>query len=151
MHTIQLFQITRPEEIGILLGRESSLHGFHYTYDHETIDLLKNNFRREGSLYLVARLDNTFAAFISTDTDWWQDNCYFIREVFVSPDFQGHGLGKLLMTKCIEHARKHRAKSILTETAFGNIPMQGLCVSLGFQSWDNPVWKEGITYRLELV
>ncbi len=142
--------ITNEKEIDILSGKKSSLNGFDYQYreNDETITLLKKNFHLQDSLYLIVRQDDTFAAFVSMDRGWWVESCFFLREIFVNPDFQGQGLGKKLMNACIEHARKHWAIAIVTETAFENIPMQKLCESLGFERWDNPEWKEGITYKL---
>lgn len=142
--------ITNENEIDILSGQRSSLNGFDYQYsdNDETITLLKKNFHLQESLYLITKQDDTFAAFVSMDRGWWEENCFFLREIFVNPDFQGQGLGKKLMNACIEHARKHWAIAIVTETAFENIPMQKLCESLGFERWDNLEWKEGITYKL---
>lgn len=142
--------ITNEKEIDILSGQKSSFNRFEYGYcdSDDTITLLKNNFHLKDSLYLIVKEYDNFAGFISMDRDWWEENCFFLREIFVSPDFQGHGIGKKLISTCIEHARKHWAKAIVTETAFENIPMQKLCESLGFEKWDNPEWKEGITYKL---
>ena len=38
--------------------------------------------------------------------------------------------------------------TIVTETAFENSPMQTLCSKFDFKEWNNPQWKEGITYKL---
>lgn len=72
----------------------------------------------------------------------------FIREVFVDPSFQKLGIGKALMGRCIEHAKSKKATGVVTETAFSNSPMQKLCEKLGFVEWENPRWKEGVTYKL---
>lgn len=53
------------------------------------------------------------------------------------------------MGRCIEHAKNLKANGVITETAFENYPMQSLCEKFSFKKWDNPQWKEGITYRLE--
>ncbi|MEK7126876.1 MAG: GNAT family N-acetyltransferase, partial [Patescibacteria group bacterium] len=70
------------------------------------------------------------------------------REIFVDPNSQKLGIGKTLMDKCIKHARAKKAIGVVTETAFENSPMQNLCAKLNFKRWDNPRWKDGITYKL---
>ncbi len=144
-------KITNKDEIEILRDKGSVYKDFSYKYNGETIDLLKKNFDRDKSYYLLAKNNDDFAGFISCDTDWWEDDCFFLREIFVDPNFQKQGIGKKLMNACIEHAKKNGAKFVVTETAFENIPMQKLCEELGFRKWDNPEWEEGITYKLKLI
>ena len=140
--------ITDERDIDILRGRTSQFQHFHYLYDDETLDFLKKNLRREGSLYLLAKDGENFAGFCSTDTEWWEDGWYFLREIFISPDFQKHGIGEELMRRCISHAKKEKAQGVVTETAFENLPMQKLCEKCGFAQWKNPQWTEGITYKI---
>ncbi len=143
MDDLVISAIKNENEIEILRERKS----FNYTYDNANIDLLKKNFKFDDSLYLLAKQGEKFAGFCSIDRDWWEDNYFFIREIFVDPDFQKLGVGSELMNRCIEHARSRKALGVVTETAFDNYPMQKLCEKLGFTKWDNPRWKEGITYR----
>jgi ribosomal protein S18 acetylase RimI-like enzyme len=132
------------KEIDFLRGKSS----FNYTYDKATIDLLKKNFALKDSLYLIAKKGSEFVAFCSIDRDWWEENLFFIREILVNPNFRELGIGEKLMNKCIEHAKNKKAVGVVTETAFENSPMKNLCTKLGFKKWDNPKWKEGITYKL---
>jgi ribosomal protein S18 acetylase RimI-like enzyme len=136
--------IKTPEEINILRGIES--HG--YTMNEELIKLLQRNFELEKSLYLLVKSNSDFAGFCSIDKDWWEDNYFFLREIIVDPQFQQQGIGKELMTRCISHAKKSGANGVVTETDFDNARMQKLCEKLGFKKWDNPQWKDGITYKL---
>ena len=122
----------------------SSLRNF----NKPTMDLLKKNFSLKDSLYLIAKKGEEVVGFCSVDRDWWEENFFFIREIFVDPKFQKLGIGKTLMSRCIEHARDKKATGVVTETAFSNSPMQKLCEKLGFTKWENPQWKEGVTYRL---
>lgn len=144
MDDIVISTIKDEGEIEILRERKS----FNYTYDKATIDLLKKNFRLDGSLYLLAKQREKFAGFCSIDRDWWEDNYFFIREILVDPNFQKLGVGSELMNRCLEYARSSKATGVITETAFDNLSMQKLCEKLGFTKWDNPEWKEGITYKL---
>ena len=136
--------ITDAEEIEILRDKSS----LNYKYDQATIDLLKKHFTLKDSLYILAKSGDDFVAFCSVDRDWWEDNYFFIREILVDPNFQKQNIGWGLMTRCIEHAKKKGAVGVVTETAFENIPMQKLCAKLGFKEWNNPTWKEGVTFKI---
>ena len=141
---IRITTLTSEKQIEILRDRTS----FNYTYDNTTIELLKKNFTLKDSLYLLAKQNNKFVGFCSTDRDWWEDNFFFVREILVDSDFQNSGIGRQFMLKCIEHAKSKGAMGIVTETDFENIPMRKLCESLHFKAWKNPRWKDGITYKL---
>lgn len=150
MNNITISQITDIEDINILRNKSSKYEELTYKYDDECIEMLKNNFQRKDSLYLIAKSGDDFAGFCSIDSNWWEENCFFIREIFIAPNFQKQEIGKKLMQQCIEHAKNHNAVEVVTETAFENVPMQKLCTKLGFIEWDNPQWKEGITYKVKL-
>lgn len=144
MDDIIISEIQDEKEIDFLRDKSS----FNYTFDKATIDLLKKHFRLKDSLYLIAKKGAEFVGFCSIDRDWWESDFFFIREILVDPSFQKLGIGKDLMGRCIEHARSKKAVGVVTETAFENFPMQNLCAKFDFKEWDNPQWKEGITYKL---
>lgn len=144
MDDITISTMTDEKKIEFLRDKSS----FNYTYDKATIDSLKKHFVLKDSLYLLAKKGKKFVAFCSTDRDWWEDNFFFIREILVDPNFRKLGFGKQLISRCIEHAKSKGAAGVVTETAFENSPMQTLCEKLGFTKWENPQWKEGITYKL---
>jgi GNAT superfamily N-acetyltransferase len=136
-----------PDEIEILRDRSGKYHDFVYTYKEPTIDLLKKNFSLPESLYLIAKRGEEFVAFCSIDRDWWEENIFMVREILVDQNFQKQGIGEIIMGKCIEHAKNRGAVGVVTETAFENVPMQRLCAKMNFQEFENPHWKEGITYK----
>lgn len=148
MDNITYSIIKDVEELEVLREKSSRYKDLVLSFNEKTMDLLKKNFDLKDSLYILAKLDNEFVGFCSIDRDWWEDDFFMIREIFVNPDFQRQGVGEKLMGMCIEHAKKKKAVGAITETAFENIPMQNLCAKLGFNKWDNPGWKEGITYKL---
>jgi len=150
MNNITISQIKNIEDINILHNKSSNYEQFTYGYEEDDIERLKNNFKRKDSLYLIAKSGDNFAGFCSIDSEWWEQNCFFIREIFIAPNFQKQEIGKKLMQQCINHAKSHNATEVVTETAFENIPMQKLCKKLGFIEWYNPQWKEGITYKVKL-
>lgn len=141
-------KITEINDIDMLLGKESAFANLHYKYERETIDMLKRNFFRSDSLYTIVKENGQFVAFCSTDSDWWEPQYFFLREIFVMPTYQRQRIGETLLKESINHAETCNANGIVTETAFENIPMQNLCERNGFKRWENPQWKEGVTYKL---
>lgn len=137
-----------PEEIEVLRDKSSRYDDLVLSYNQKTIDLLKKNFKLKNSLYIIAKQNNNFVGFCSIDCDWSEADYFMIREIFVESNFQKQKIGEKIMSMCIEHAKKCNAVGIVTETDFKNIPMQKLCEKLGFTKWENPQWKEGITYKL---
>lgn len=150
MNAISYQELKTIDELDILLGKESNYMNFCYRYKVDTINLLKNNSQLEDNLYLFALLDTAFAGFVSCDSDWWEPNSFFLRELFVSPEHQGKHIGSTLIQKCIDHAKAHNSETLVTQTAHENIPRQKICESFGFKSWKNPRWHEGVTYKLSL-
>jgi predicted N-acetyltransferase YhbS len=148
MKQITFSNVQNANEIEILRNRSGKYNDFTYTYEEPTLDLLKKNFSLPDSLYLIAKKDDEFVAFCSIDKDWWEDGYFMIREIIVAPNFQKQGIGETSMGKCIDHAKNKGAIGVVTETAFENLPMQKLCAKFHLQKWDNPQWKEGITYKL---
>jgi GNAT superfamily N-acetyltransferase len=140
--------ITNAQDIEQLLGKSSHYNDFTYSYTDDTINLLKRNFSLPDSLYILVQDNDTFVGFVSIDKDWWEENSFFLREIFVESSYQGQGVGQSLMNKCISHAKEHGANQLVTQTALDNIPMQKLCEKNGLVRWDNPQWQEGITYKL---
>lgn len=145
---IEYMVLTKANDIDVLRGKTSQFKNFNVQYDEETLDYLKIHLADEDSLYLIAKENDTFAGFCSIDSDWWEDAYFFLREIFVEPSFQQRGIGLELMQRCIAYAKNMGAVGVVTETAFENIPMQNLCAKCNFVEWDNPEWKEGITYKL---
>lgn len=142
--------ITQAKDIDVLQGRTSQYRNLHVRYDEATLDYLKAHLADAGSLYLLVKEGDAFAGFCSVDSDWWEQDYLFLREIFVEPAYQQRGIGLELMQRSIAHARQAGVAGIVTETAFENIPMQKLCTKCGFTVWENKDWQEGITYKLSL-
>uniref|UniRef100_A0A7C4R6Q4 GNAT family N-acetyltransferase n=1 Tax=candidate division CPR3 bacterium TaxID=2268181 RepID=A0A7C4R6Q4_UNCC3 len=144
MKNINYSTITDINELETLRDKSA----FKYKFDDDLIESLKKYFILKDSLFILAKSEGDFAGFCSIDRDWWEENYFMIREILVDPKFHKKGIGYELMTRCIDHAKQKGADGVVTETAFDNIPMQKLCEKIGFKKWDNPSWKEGITYKI---
>lgn len=70
MNNITISQIKDIENINVLRNKSSKYGQLTYKYDDECIEMLKNNFQRKDSLYLLAKSGNDFAGFCSIDSDW---------------------------------------------------------------------------------
>jgi ribosomal protein S18 acetylase RimI-like enzyme len=104
----------------------------------------------EKHLYLLAKFEGQFAGFIEVDNKSKDKKIFFIREIFVDPEFQQIGLESELMKKVIDYTKDNAGKYVFTQTAFENIPLQKLCEHFGFEKWENEEWKDGITYRRKI-
>lgn len=141
--------VTDQNELSVLLGKSSQFRHLNFKYDETILNFLKQHLNEAQSFYLIVREHGNFVAFCSMDKDWREKDVFFLREIFVEPSHQNQGIGKELLQRCIDHARAHKAKAIVTQADFANEPMQKLCHSFGFVEWANPEWKNGITYRLQ--
>lgn len=151
---MEIAPILAVEDINVLRGQRSCVRGFVYKYgneregEDETLHLLRKNFTRTNSLYLMAQERDMFAGFCAIDTDWREDGYAFLREIFIHPDFQRRGIAEECIRRCMLHTQNLGLKGIVTETAFENTPMQHLCAKLGFKPWNNPEWNDGVTLKL---
>ncbi|WP_456365912.1 GNAT family N-acetyltransferase [Thermococcus sp.] len=61
--------------------------------------------------FFVARIGDEIVGFIVCDRDWYSRyegrKVGAIHEFVVDKKFQGHGIGHMLMEKCLEYLRKH--------------------------------------------
>lgn len=146
INNIQYHVIHSSKEIEILNDRVS----FNYIFDTQLISLLQRNFNLPDSLYILVKdSKENFVGFCSMDKDWWENNYFFIREILIDEKFQWNNIGSELFRRCIQHAKELWANGIVTETDFKNIAMQKLCKKFYFNKWNNPNWKDWITYKLE--
>ena len=154
MNNIKISTINNESEIDILKDKTSIYWDFVIKYDksaNDTINLLKTNFKDKDNLYLIAKEDNEFVWFCSIDKQWWEEWFYYIREIFIEPRYQKQKIWKELVQRCINYAKEKWAIWVITQTAFENIPMQKFCEKFWFKKWNNPKWKDGITYKLIFI
>ena len=70
--------------------------------------------------------------------------------LIIRDDMTRKGLGRLLMTRLIDYARRRGVDEIVGEISPDNRPMLALCRSLGFVTEPSPVWREPVRARLRL-
>jgi ribosomal protein S18 acetylase RimI-like enzyme len=76
----------------------------------------------------VAEADGEMLGFAFS---WTSGDLWFLAELFVSPDHQGHGIGNELLTRTFEHARKAGASNKALITFTFNTVSQGLYIRHG--------------------
>ena len=95
----------------------------------------------EGVLFLM-RGDET-AGFCWTRLDGPSDNRVgIIWMVGVSPEHQGHGLGRVIATAGIDHMLRQGVKAVELSVDSANTPARELYLSLGFQKVGGVLWYE---------
>ena len=70
--------------------------------------------------------------------------------VAVADDWQHLGLGKLLLSRIIEHARSHGVRRLYSMDSVTNAPMRGLARELGFREQPDPDDIHQVIYSMEL-
>jgi ribosomal protein S18 acetylase RimI-like enzyme len=84
---------------------------------------------------------------------WICDDLWFLAQLFVSPEHQGHGIGRELLRRTLEHAQKMRVtkKALITFTF--NSVSQGLYIRHGlfprFPIYNFSVARESLMSRLQ--
>jgi len=115
-------------------------------YYDETTDHLYEVFKKEGSKYFVATINNEVvggAGIYPTDgLDY--GTCELVK-MYLSPAVRGKGVGKFLMEKCIATAKQSGYKKIYIET----MPELKLAIpmyeKLGFIFLNKPMGNSGHT------
>jgi len=93
------------------------------------IGLLDNDFQSQGKkvYFLVAKVDSQIAGTIALTepSKLVRDHIHFdlknipeVAAVYVLPQFQGQGVGSLLLKRIIEHLQKTRIKSFILDSGF---------------------------------
>ena len=126
----------------------------YYCVTEEDEDLLRNPERiieKDGGVF--------FALFNSIPVGTCalvpeNNSTYELIKMGVDPEFQGKGIGALLMNACLQFARDRNAKMITLETA---VPLKAaihLYEKFGFvktsEEYTHPVFKR-VTFKMELL
>ena len=86
-------------------------------YYDETTDHLYEVFKKEGSKYFVATINNEVVGGAGIyPTDGLNYGTCELVKMYLSPAARGKGVGKLLMEKCIAAAKQSGYKKIYIET-----------------------------------
>lgn len=124
-----------------LLSLQDSPDSFGSTYERETeftseewISRLDSNNRAKFALPLVAELNG-----IAIGLAWGllhspSDQAAHVYQMWISPSARGQGIGKLLLNRIIDWAKKSNSKVVSLAVTTTNVAAVNLYRSTGFQS-----------------
>lgn len=98
-------------------------------------------FDEEGPTIFFAEVDGTLAGRIKM-LQWWNQFAY-VEDLVVNPEYRGMGIGRMLLERGIQWARKHEFPGVMLETQDDNVPACTLYQSCGFvlSGFDRSVYK----------
>lgn len=86
-------------------------------YFDDSTDHLSDVFKKEGSVYFVALIDDKVAGGAGIyPTDGLPDNNCELVKMYLSSEARGKGLGRMLMEQCLNAAAKLGYKKVYLET-----------------------------------
>ncbi|MFA6394079.1 MAG: GNAT family N-acetyltransferase [Patescibacteria group bacterium] len=100
--------------------------------DADLIDIRKT-YIKNGGEFIVATLNNKIigmGALKRIDKITAE-----IKRMRVKPEFQGRGIGKMILDKLIEKAKEVGCKKLVLDTGIKQVPAQGLYQSRGFKEY----------------
>lgn len=130
-----VFRSPRPEELQSaeeLVVRSindlTQRHGFGPMATLRPPDFQLFSLRNDPDGLWLAEADGEILGFAFS---WVCDDLWFLAELFVAPGAQGRGIGKELLTRTFEHARKAGATNKALITFTFNVVSQGLYIGHG--------------------
>ena len=90
-----------PQTYRHLISKEQSDYMMEWMYSPQN---LRKQMAEENHTYYIMYVDNTPAGYVSIQPEG--ENLYHLQKIYVLPEYQGYGLGKLLYKKAIEHVKE---------------------------------------------
>lgn len=114
--TIQDFDIIReiahktwPTTYGEILSTEQLEYMLDKMYSDET---LIDNFKNKGHRFLLIKEKGTYLGFASYEHSYLNEKCTRLHKIYILPETQGRGLGKLLIHKLIILSKENNSNTI---------------------------------------
>lgn len=107
------------------------------------LDSLSQFYKNIDGVYFVVEdnkrvLGGAGIAPLKGDSKVWE-----LQKMYLDSDSRGRGLGKLLMTKCIDEARKRKILSLYIETLDSMKEANALYLKFGFVQIEKPLGNTG--------
>lgn len=100
----------------------------------KVMGIFSKKYRHIMDGYVYTHDDKIIAA---TTVSTWNMKDWEIAMVATSPEYRRRGLGRKLVNKSIEHAKKHKAEMCYLEVLHDNEPAYNLYSDLGFVQYDS--------------
>lgn len=140
--------VTDPAQLNILASQKASYGDLNFSFSEKYLNWLKSQLKNKHAYQVILEEDDQFVGYLASAETLWNDKLTIV-EVFVSPNFQGRGIGKKLLSFAVEFAKKNGLQGLVVQTEHENTPAQKLYEKFGFAKLENKEW-EGITYSLAL-
>lgn len=113
-------------------------------YTDPTTDDLYALFQQQNSFYWILEKDNEVVGGCGVfPTKGLPENCGELVKLYLSSDYRGRGLGKMLLNKCAEDARNLGYQSLYLESMPELNSAVGLYRSVGYKQIDAPLGDSG--------
>jgi diamine N-acetyltransferase len=100
---------TWPDTYGEILSKEQLDYMLAKFYSDET---LNDNLTNKNHYFLLAREKGTCIGFASYESDYLGEKIIRLHKIYLLPETQGKGVGKLLISEIEKIASKHHQKGI---------------------------------------
>lgn len=113
-------------------------------YEDKALDNLYRHYQKEGCAYFVlADGDRIIGAAGIAPLQEGPSNICELQKMYFLSDARGIGLGKKMINRCIEKARKYKFDKCYIETMYNMKSAQKLYLSEGFNYIDKPIGNTG--------
>lgn len=144
---MQVVLITDSTQLDILSSKKASYGELDFGFSEKYLTWLMELLHNKHAYQVILMDGNNFVGYIASAETLWP-NYLTIIEVFVSPEYQGKGVGKMLVEHAKDFAMREGLAGLMVQTETDNLPAQKLYERTGFNRIENKEW-EGITYKLE--
>jgi ribosomal protein S18 acetylase RimI-like enzyme len=145
---MQMIVVRNPAQLDILSSKKASYGELNFGFSEKYLTWLKELLGNKHAYQVILMDGDNFVAYIASAETLWP-NYLTVIEVFVSPEYQGKGVGKILLEHAKDFAKKEDLEGLMVQTENENIPAQKLYEKAGFSRIENKEW-EGTTYKFEL-
>lgn len=140
--------VTNPKQLDRLSAQKANYGGLKFSFSETYLNELKNLLSNNHFYQIILEDNEHFVGYLASAETLWKNNLTIV-EIFVAPEFQGKGIGKMLLSYAVDFAKKERLVGVVVQTENDNEPARRLYEGGGFQKFENKEW-EGISYELSL-
>lgn len=113
-------------------------------YSDPTTDNLFELFKTPKSIFFVAKIgDEVVGSCGVYPTEGLTENCAEIVKFYLSKNYRGKGIGKMLMQKCFETAKEFKYEQLYLESLVQFSKAVGIYENLGFKKLSKPLGNSG--------
>lgn len=112
-------------------------------YEDKALDDLYQSYAKDRAEYFVLLENNEIIGSAGVQALDSNDKVCELQKMYFHPNARGRGLGKKMMTTCLEFAKQHGYKACYIETLPSMMAAQNLYLKTGFEYIDHRMGKTG--------